>query len=667
MRSPLTSMDISRRPLRCAGQFALRLLVPAVVLTIVLTLAAGRADAVITPASTIDASSGVVDFGDAAMASDGTGAVVYRKLVGGVPHVFVARYTRQRWFPPIRVDNASPFAASAPRIAASRGGRLLVVWSQAYATLPDSTVRFRLMSASLAPGASNFGEQLAVDKDVRDGTGVDPSVAITPTGRAFVAYRVVTGDQSTTSYVPLRPRDVLAEIRVSFLDGRTWSSLGTVNRNRAATMRAPVAQNGPQLAATPTGNAIVAWQEPDVTTGVARIYARRIFATRLGNVLAVSPDSPVGQTTAEDFDGISVALTRLGGAAVAFRQAPPATGGSGARSQLLVNTMPLEVDDAGARFRGAQAIGSAVGEQLGVPAVAMDENDNFRVAFGADGGVRLVSGGYDRDPTAAELGGSDGAEVVTTIDPSGGGTAAWPARDASGGPAVTVRQDFPSGAFQTAVVGASVSGPVGSVRLGGSGLGDALIGFDQGAAGSVQIAAAVVKAPPADFAMRVPGAWVAPRRARIGWDQPASAFGGMRYDVAVDGIVRQRGHRGRGALLDPRGLGDGPHDVQVIAIDGAGQQTATSVQSVRVDVLPPTATAARVRRVKRSVLVTASDAASRVVRAATRISFGDGTRAVVGRARATHAYERAGRYRIRVVARDRVGHVSRLTLPVTVR
>jgi hypothetical protein len=651
---------------RCATPLGASLL--ALLLTLVLTATAAPAQATIAPAQTVDASDDVVDFGGVAMAPDGSGAVVYRRLVDGVPHVFAARFSRaQRWSEPIRVDGA-PYAAATPRIAAASGGALTVVWTQAYATLPSGAIRHRLMSARLAPGASGFGAPLVVDPDVREGTAVDPAVAVTPTGRAFAAYRVVTGDQTSANYTPLRPGDLLGEVRVAFLDGRTWTALGSVNRNPAATMRKPTADNAPRIAATPTGGAVVAWQEADVTTGVAQVYARRVFASRLGNVLAVSPDREGETATAEDADGIDVAVSRLGSAVVAFRRAAPAR--AGAQARLLVNLLPVETDAAGARFAGPAVAATAAAGRLGVPAAAIDEDDDYRVAFGADGAVRLLAAGRDLPPAVSDLGrlspGSD--RLAAAIDPSGGGTAAWATRDALGGPAVAIRQDFPSGAFQTAVVGASRSGPVGEIGLGSSGLGDALVGFAQGAPGEVRIGAAVVKAPPATFVLRVPAGWVAPERARIGWERPASAFGGLHYDVAVDGVVRLTGRRGLSARLDRRGLDDGRHDVQVIASDSAGQQTASAALTLRVDGHAPTAQVARVRGKARVVRVVVADGSGSGVRAAaTRIAFGDGGRAVRGRVRAQHAFRRAGTYRVVVTARDRAGRRARISEAVTVR
>ena len=141
-----------------------------------LTLAglAREADAVILPASTIDGpSEDIVGFGGIAMAEDGTGGVVYLKRVGGVAHVFVARYAEGHWLAPIRVDTGEPFAASWPRIGAANGGELVVVWATPFATEGGHPVD-ELLSATLGPGASSFGSSMIVDPDIRAAAGTSP-------------------------------------------------------------------------------------------------------------------------------------------------------------------------------------------------------------------------------------------------------------------------------------------------------------------------------------------------------------------------------------------------------------------------------------------------------------------------------------------------------------
>jgi hypothetical protein len=67
-----------------------------------IALGAAGANAVILPAVTLDGpSQDILNFGGVAMAEDGTGGAVYLKRVGGVAHVFVARYMGGRWLSPV--------------------------------------------------------------------------------------------------------------------------------------------------------------------------------------------------------------------------------------------------------------------------------------------------------------------------------------------------------------------------------------------------------------------------------------------------------------------------------------------------------------------------------------------------------------------------------------
>src|SRR6476646_11728238 len=66
---------------------------------------------------------------DVDVARDGSGAVAYTKLEGGVPHVFVSRLVRGVWQPPERIDPGIAAAAADPVVAASDGGRLVIAFT----------------------------------------------------------------------------------------------------------------------------------------------------------------------------------------------------------------------------------------------------------------------------------------------------------------------------------------------------------------------------------------------------------------------------------------------------------------------------------------------------------------------------------------------------------
>lgn len=620
---------------------------------------AAPAAAVIQPARALDGPAAtILDVGGAALASDGTGGIVYRKLVDGLPHVFVVRYARGAWSAPIRVDAGERFAATFPAIAAGDDGRLLVVWATPWAVRRDRRTRFALKSAVLDPGGRGFGRAIEIDPvDVGDGSAAYPSLAMSPGGTAYVVYRVVTNtldvDSANVGINPMRPGDELVEVRVARFNGLTWSSVGEVNRlDQQVTMRRPTADNAPSIGINRQGSAaVVVWQEPS-SDGVARIWSRRIFGTTPGNVLAVSPTTLDGASVDVDADAPALAVSALSEAIVAFRlQGGP--GSAGGAPQLLLNGLPPLIDDSAQRFRGAQRVESA--RAIGRAALALDQDGAYRVGYTADGAVRLLGGDADGRRPPVTVQGGDAPAAFATLDPDGGGVTAWTGRDDGGRPVVKIEQEFAGGERQLAHATAPLSGPIAGLTTGASDRGDALVAFLQGAAERTQLVAATATARPAPFAATAPRRWVKGTAARVRWEATRTASGAVTYSVVLDGQVKARGLTARRFGFDPRGLGDGRHRVQVVATDRDGQETASTPAQLQVDANPPEVSVSALRG-RRTFAVRLTDAASGVRRPATEISFGDRTRAVRGRASARHRYARPGRYRVTVRTRDRVGN-----------
>lgn len=627
-------------------------------------LCAPGAHAALAPASLIDGPSpSILSVDAAAMAADGSGGILYRKLLGGQPHLFVSRFAGGTWQPPIQVDAGQPFGASFPTIAAGNGGRLLVVWAEPWAVINQST-HYQLMSAELLPGASQFAAALQVDpRDIGDGTAAFPALAMAPNGQAYVVYRVVTNTLIGSTIIPLRPGDELVDVRVARYNGPglAWSSLGTINTHPQLTMRHPSASNAPAIGVDLAGNAVVVWQEPEAT-GVARIRAMRIFGNRLGNPMEASQSSAGGHPITTEADAPAVAVGALGEARIAYRLA----GGSGSpygSARVLVSALPAEVDPAGAKLKGAAVLGAA--STPGPPSVAIDPRGAFRVAYAGEASADLVSGN-DFDPLGSPevLGAANSSsQVLTTVNPAGGGLTVWPTA-AGNRPVIQAREDFPDGAWQSALLSAPISGPMGAPTLGASGGGDALIAFAQGPADQQQVMASVAKAPPGQFLATVPVGWVRGTAATVSWEAPSEAFGATTYAVLLDGHTRMRGLSRLAAHLDPRALGDGVHHVQVLATDSLGQQTMTAVADLKIDANPPEASVRTLRG--RLVRVRVSDRASGALAKDTTISFGDGARAS-HRLMAKHVYAQSGSYTIAVRSRDRVGHILNVHLRVQVR
>ncbi|HXB65691.1 MAG TPA: hypothetical protein VNV42_12550 [Solirubrobacteraceae bacterium] len=620
------------------------------------------ADAVILPPQTIDGPSAAIgEFGGAAVSADGSGGLVYTKQAEGATHVFAAQFFDNRWLPPVRVDWQSPYSAIDPRIGAADGGELIAVWVTQIATV-ERRVQDALMASTLAVGASAFGPPYVVDPDVGEGAGVSPSLAVSSNGLALVAYRAVTHNFTTSPVVVaiprLRPGDVLADIRVARYHGARWSVLAPINRDLQLSMRPPSETNGPQVGIGRSGEAVVAWQEPEAN-GIARVWARRIFGGTLGLVLPASPVTYNGAAITEDATAFGLSVSPFGEAEVVSTVA----GGLPAAPLLFANTLPGSTAPSGAQFLGAVRVGPAAGE-VGAPSVAVDDLGEYRIAYAAAGTARIVAGaekgGAKPEVPLGPDAAASGAGAVTALNPNGGGTSAWPAS----GSGVGLREDFPDGAAQAAQVSGAQGGSVSELAIGGSETGEALLGFREGQPGAYEIVGERVSVSPPQFDLKLPKTWVRPSAALIEWTNAEDATGGVTYSLAIDGQVVRRGIAGSSVLPDRRLLGSGVHEVQVIATDASGQQTLSNEAELKIAATPPVAHLSHARG--RAVIVRVVDHQAGAVARDTKIAFGDGTW-VNGRLTARHTYLRPGRYTIVVHMRDTVGNEGTAHLRVSVR
>ena len=633
-----------------------------------LVLRAGPAQALILPAQTIDGpSEDIVGFGGVAMAEDGSGGLVYLKRVDGVAHVFVARYVEGHWLAPIRVDTEEPFAASWPRIGATNGGELIVVWATPFAT-EDRRPVDELVAATLGPGSSTFGPAIIVDQDIGEGVGASPDLAMSSTGQADVVYRVIESEPGKPSPIPLlRPGDVVESVRVARYDGRRWSDLGAINRNPGVSMRPPTEANAPQIAIGPTGNGLVVWQEPEIN-GIARIWARRLFGSTLDYVMPVSAETFDGVPIKQDAEAPSVAVTWLGQADVAYRQ-NVAPGSPLPGPRIFLNILSNGESTSGAEFAGATIADNAVpggtSASIGRPSIDIDEKEDLRLLYDANGTPRVVEG-TDRGLTGtlslgspfvgSQLAPASELPSASVMNPNGGGVSAWPSANAKGEPAVAVREDYPSGAVQTGLVSGGAGGPIGELAVGRSGLGDGLIAFQQGPLGNAAIVAAQATAPAAEVVISAPKGWVEPAQAIVTWPPAVSADGPLSYTVVLDGR-KVPTPAGAGSLrLNPRGLSTGRHKVQLLVTDIDGQSTLSAPSNLLVDGAVPSVKIATAYG-GYGVSVHVSDSESGVDAKAVKVSFGDGGSAH-GRKALRHRYARAGIYQVVVYVRDKLGNAG---------
>ncbi len=660
-----------RHRTRLALQAARR---PALALVLAGVCFPADAAAVIHPASVIyGPANDLLDVDGAAMAPDGTGGIVYRREVAGAAHVFVNRFLNGRWGSPVQVDGGNPFGATVPAIAAGNGGRLLVVWVQPRNVTARGITLYELMGASLQPGAGGFGAGVLIDPNVGepysgDASAVNPSLAMNPSsGQAYVTYRVITsdcsnlaGDPPNSACPPGNSTDKLVEVRVARFRYLTWSALGAVNRAAQLAMRNPTQSNAPAIGIDLNGNGVVAWQEPG-SDGIARIWVRRLFGNVQGNVLEASPETLGGNPVTADADAPAVAVSGYGEARIAYRIAG-SPGSAMPATRLFLNSISSALGLKAAQLNGVVALPGGSQAGAGAPSVAIDSRGNFRLAWTQSGTAQELSGDDEAVGSSLTVGSSTGSFAPTAVNPAGGGITAWTA--APGGlAAVDVREDYPHGGFQLAQLAGGLPGQIVGLALGGSGQGDALLAWAQGRTGQSEVIGDLVQAPPAPFNVQTPSSWVRGAVAGVSWEATSDAVAGVTYTVYVDGVPRLRELTGLAAQLRSRGLGDGVHGVQVLATDGAAQQTMSSEHSLKIDANPPTVKVSMIDR-RRGVRVRIRDGASGVDARAIRVSFGDGQRSGK-RATAAHEYRKAGPYTITVRVRDKVG--NRATVHIRVR
>lgn len=590
----------------------------------------------------------VLDLGGVAMAPDGTGGVVFRRFEDGAPHVYAARYDGERWDAPQRVDVGQRFRSTWPRIGAADGGRLVVTWAQEGPPSQDS-----MYSAVLPRGSSRFLAPTLVDFTIGDSRAAFPSLAMAPGGEAVLAYHRVTDFVHPllgTGYVS-------SQIRLARFNGTRWSGVGVpVNRVPSAPLRTPTAESAPKVAIGADGGVVVAWQEPDESLQ-DRVWARRVFGSRLGTVLPVSTTTDSGSPQRGSADAIDVSVTDTGRAVVAYRQQPDPTNRT-AGARVAVAQLDEPESGQGRAFGAPQVVAAPPAGVTGPPSVGsggrfgllvgwqQDDVANLGVGTGGTAGERFGLGPSLRAPATVVTQGVEARGTTATATPTGGGR-------------VVVRQLQGSRLTAEQGVAARVGGPVTGLDIAGPGNGNALVGFAQGESDEAQIAVARVDSPPVPFVVEPPGEWSSARRPAVVWQAPANDPRPRHYTVLIDGRPVARRLVERTYRLPAGGVADGTHTVRIIATSRTGGgDTASSVLRFGVDRRRPVVSVRRsgTRRVRVTVTDPGARRASGVVAGGTTIDWGDDENAEGLGRRAGHSYARPGRYVVRVQAQDQAGN-----------
>jgi hypothetical protein len=249
-----------------------------VLVALTLPQAAGAA---ILPGQTIDGPNGdIKEFGNIDVAPDGTGAIVYRKNVGLTQAVFVSRIANGAFGPPERADDNSTNVASRPRVAASNGGKLVVVWLGA-AGMGTQGIR-----GAVSPGTGQPFQEADVAFPAGANSWISADVDANPSGQAYA-----TGTQNVNAF----------NVHAFRLDGTTWAPAGAAALDNSLGEKAGggPGQDEPQVAVTGDGNAVAAWPE-GADGALKEVHARRLTGTTPGAIITATVPTLDGRTRANN-------------------------------------------------------------------------------------------------------------------------------------------------------------------------------------------------------------------------------------------------------------------------------------------------------------------------------------------------------------------------------
>jgi hypothetical protein len=465
--------------------------------------------------------------GDVELAPDGDGALTYLKA----GHVFVATLKRGTAGPPAQVDAGQALGSSDPHVAATNGGRVLVVW------INDGKL---WASLRRGPGAPFSSPVLAYSAEPVQ----QPAVSMTIAGKAYAAFTTAAGD---------------ARYAYMAADG-SWSAPD-------APLDADPAQgaSGATVAASGDGTAMFAWTESGAD-GKTHVLLRRAAGTRPSSAAPEASVPSLDFRAGGNADSPSVGIELDSAHAwVAFRQ---------------------DFLDGGtftSRALGRRLLGSAFDE----PPFAVD-GLSFPAGAGADHARVAITGGR-RGTFAASVRSPAGItgmllknEVLGPVRRLGVGADPVPTAADDGTGTVVWRGDF-------GLVGrhfdptkldtqASIAGsPTAGLDSSGDANGDAAITFTRG--GTVMLA--LYDAPPRSPHAHDEKRWQRNPRPRFHWSEVTDAWSPhVTYKIQID--KKTWVTTTRTIWYPPRPVPNGDHRWRIVTIDSRGQQTISHDRHLRI-------------------------------------------------------------------------------------
>ncbi|MDX6729442.1 MAG: hypothetical protein QOK49_4247 [Baekduia sp.] len=600
---------------------------------IVTTLAAlvptGVAHAAFFAGEAIDGpSADIRSVGDLDIARDGTGAVTYVKRDAGIDHIFVSRLVDGTYQPPERVDAGIDAPGSQPVVAASDGGRLVVVFIAGGSSF----------AAVRASGATGWGAPQLLASGASD-----PSVDMSFNGAAYATYAVG------------------GSVFAARMDRTAAGFAGIPSPlNADPTHAAGAGDARARVAIAADGTGVATWGE------AGHVYARRLFGTNISTAVQdltlpeleghaggvadvpsvdIEDDSSFAWVTFRQrfADGAGQTARAIGVRLRGSRTEPPVVfdglgwGGQGAETPRI---------DLNGKGEGVATAGTTGGGAL----AGILKTDALNVGTGVGGS------GSPAQPVGAIAETTD--RVVGWLS-NGDGTVHGVFYDDKPGTKV-VPGPGPDTALTNPDLG--VVDPAGGFDVAADRTGDFSLVFVQGAADQRRLVAAAWDRLPGAFQITTSSrVWRNVVTSPLAWGTALDLWGPLTYNVLVDGKPVAQTNTTK-AQLPVGAVSEGLHTWRVVATDRRGQTATTTVKPLKVDTVAPTLSFS-VKRHGRvgTVKATAADALPPSGKAAgiklVRIDWGDRSGFTDART-ASHRYNKSGTFTVRVSATDKAGNVA---------
>ncbi|HZO36720.1 MAG TPA: PKD domain-containing protein [Solirubrobacteraceae bacterium] len=599
-------------------------LLPALLIAVAIAAPqASAAPAAFFPADNIDGPSATaLHVSDVDIARDGTGAVAYTKLDGGVQHAFVSRLVRGVWQPPERLDPGFAAPAGEPVVAASDGGRLVVAF------VADGQLFY-----VVRPGNANAWPAPVLIP----GPGATPSVDMSINGVAYVVWSSA------------------GDIRAARLDRKATTFVGLaapLDINPAAS--AGVGAERPRVAVAADGVATAVWGEG------GHVYARRMFETRpstapqqvdvtaLNGVAGAGGDAPDIDT--EDDSSYAWVVYRQALAGGAVRAVARRLRGSlfddpvdvGPTTESAASPR-IDLNGRGQGFAGIE--GAATRAAFGNLLI----NDAFVGSLTLGGPV-----GVDSQPQPA-------------VAEGGGSVVAWMEGNSAADAIVRGRAFDKAKVLGDGILSNPAFGPVdpaGGFDAAVNRAGDTVIVFVQAQGDQRRLVSATYDRAPGAFAGTSTTRWRT--SSKLSWGASFELWGPPAYTVFLDG---QQVAQTTGISYTPTvPFADGVHRWTVVATDRRGQKTTTKSRLLRIDSVAPDVEllASKGRKAGKAITFrrTIDDGSGSGVGTAV-YSFGDGSRTVTTPT-IKHAFK-PGKYTVTLTVTDRAGNVTIETKRITIK